>query len=217
MTAPRPRLRQHLLPTWPPQNVADGLLLVAAVAATALLLDLWFLPRSDLAAAVTFAGAGLAVAGALLRAVALGLLFALAARATLGADGRRALGLGAVVLVSIWAVPLLTALGTAPAHLLPWAGAAAAALLALAAAAAGRRGLARALVFALAAGALGALFPRYDAAHAWLLDALGLSVRGALVGGFDGAHRRALDGVPLARAPRTDRPRASSSQAWAAS
>lgn len=190
------RLRQFLVPTWPPQSVAEALLLVAVVAATGLLLELWFEPRSDLVAAVAFQSAGVAVAGALMRAMALGLLLGLAGRLALGIDACRALGLGALLLCATWTAPLLAAGGIA----LPWAGAAVAAVLSLAVTAARRSGPARSAALALSVAVLAGLAPFYDAAHAWLLDVMDVSVRGALIGGFDGAQRGALDGVPLALA-----------------
>lgn len=194
MAPPRSRLRRLLVPAWPPQTVAEALLLIAVVAACRLLLELWFVPRSDLVAAVAFESAGVAVAGGLLRGMALGLLLGLAARLVLRVHACRALGLGAVVLGATWAGPLLAAGGLD----FPLGGAVAAFVLGLIGGAAGRGGAVRSLAFGLLCGGLVGLAPFYDMAHGWLLDALGISVRGTLVGGFDGARRRALDGIPLA-------------------
>ena len=192
------RLRRALLPTWPPENVSEAMLLLVCAAALGLLIALWLLPEGAILAQPEVGDAALALLAALARPLALGLLLALAARIVLRVSAPVALGLGAVMLAGTWPAPLVQRLAGPESLASAWTAPACVALLALAAARLGAvRGVAHALLLAACGALLTVTVASYDTVHAWLLDAAGISVRGALVVGLGHARREALDSLPL--------------------
>ena len=191
------RLRRALLPTWPPESTSEAMLLLVCAAALRLLLQLWVQPGAALVAQPGVGDATLALLAALARPVALGLLLALAARVLLKAPTSLALGLGALLLAGSWPEPLLQGLVGLPSGVMVWVTPVCIALLAVPAARLARASVASGVLLAVCGLLLGAILGFYDAAHAWLLDALDLAVRGALVFGMSHARREALDSLPL--------------------
>lgn len=191
------RLRRALLPTWPPESASEAMLLLLCAAAMRLLVELWALPAAAALAQPEVGDAALALLAALARPMALGLFLALAARLLLGAGPSLALGLGALMLAGTWAGPLAEGLALLPHGKSEGVAVALVVLFALGAARLAGAGAARTMALAVFAALLAGGLVCYDAAHAWLLDALGLAVRGALVSGFSHARREALDAMPL--------------------
>ena len=127
----RDRLRRALLPTWPPESIAEAMLLLFCAAALNLLLALWLQPGGAVPAQPDVTEAALASLGALARPMALALLLALAARVVLRVAPVLALGLGALLMAGTWVAPLAQGLGgTGPAQA-AWLGPLSTALLAL--------------------------------------------------------------------------------------
>lgn len=191
------RLRRALLPTWPPENASEAMLLLLCAAALRLLIELWTVPAGAMLAQPDVATAALALLGALARPMALGLLLALAAFVLLKVPTHLALGLGALMLAGTWVLPLASGIAWLPPETETWITVVPVAFLALVAAYVVRTGFLQAVLLGLVAPLLAVAVASWDLAHAWALDTLGLSVRGALVFGIAHARREALDAMPL--------------------